>query len=57
MPPSSGGEMEWSVRSMAERADECVIGRPRSAAFFAALARFFSFAARRRDVYGEDSGL
>ncbi len=42
---------------MAARADECVMGRVVSAAFFAAVARFFSFAARRWEVYGEDSGL
>lgn len=57
MRPSSGGESEWRVRSMADRADECVMGRVGSAAFFAAVARFFSLAVSRREAYGDDSGL
>lgn len=42
---------------MADRADECVMGRVGSAAFFAAVARFFSLAVSRREAYGDDSGL
>lgn len=50
MLPSSGGERVWSVRSMAERAAECVRGRDVEDAFFAAVARLRSLADWRCDV-------